>query len=109
MLALAAAWDPRTIPCGRTQPTAAVAALDTTGTRDLRAPRGHVQRRGDVCRRDPLLGRACPARSGRDRADADRGVPGRPRLGLRRDLPVGGTVLLWWSRRPDRADLSRTR
>ena len=57
--------------------------------RALRAARRHVHARGHVRGGDPAPARAARARRHRDRADAGRGVPRPPRLGLRRRLPVG--------------------
>ena len=61
--------------------------------RDLRAARRHVHAtRARSTPRSTRLDDAPRARHHRDRADAGRGVPRRPQLGLRRRVPVRGAV-----------------
>ena len=58
-------------------------------------PRGHVRRRHRAARP------SARSRRGHGRADAGRGVPRPSRLGLRRDLPVGGARAVRWAGRAE--------
>ena len=67
--------------------------------RAARAARRHVHPRGHVRRRDRAARASARHRHHGDRADADRRLPRRARLGLRRRLPMVRAGSVWRARR----------